>query len=187
MTEQSSNEVTPLVAETQASRDQAFLRASRPGNPRVFGGGELAFSQILRRVEESESTIEMRAFLWRDDECGNRLGRALLAAAERGVKVHILKDRIAAVYEYCGGKKQSFFHKRVAPGQGFQAWFLGITLKNKGSFKQRPNSLAAKILAHPNIEVGADLKGPHQSIGLNPGLQAREAGLRDDQRDRVAG
>ena len=158
MTEPSSNEVTPLVEETQASREQAFLRASRPGNPRVFAGGELAFTQILRRVDQAEATIEMRAFLWRDDECGNRMGRALLAAAERGVKVHILKDRIAAVYEYSGGKKQSFFHKRVAPGQGVQAWFLGITLKNKGSFKQRPNSLAAKILAHPNIEVGADLK-----------------------------
>lgn len=137
----------------QVARQQAFERAARPGNPRVFGGGELAFQEILHRISEAESSVEIRAFLWRDDECGNALGRAVLDAAERGVKVIIRKDRIAAVYEYTGGNKQSFFHKRVDPVRGFQAWFLGAVYKAPGSFRQRPNPLAQAIVDHPNIEV----------------------------------
>ncbi len=120
---------------------------------RVFDRGKAAFAEILNRVEEAEKSIEVRAFLWRDDEVGNRLGRAILDAAERGVEITIHKDRIAAVYEYMGGNKQSFFHKRITPMQGFQAWFLGTVYRSKGSFKQKPNPLAEAILGHPKITV----------------------------------
>jgi cardiolipin synthase len=82
----------------------------------------------------------------------------VLAAADRGAKVTIHKDRIAAVYEYTGGNKQSFFHKRVDPIRGFQAWFLGTVYRAPGSFKQRPNPLAERILAHPNITVEHERK-----------------------------
>lgn len=123
------------------------------GTIRVFDGGERSLAEILRRIHEAKSSIEMRAFLWRDDDAGNVLGEHLLAAAERGVRVTIYKDRIAAVYEYTGGNKQSFFHKRVNPTQGFQAWFLAKAYRAPGSFKQRSNPLAEAILAHPNIEV----------------------------------
>lgn len=135
------------------ARARAFERAARPGNPRVFGGGQLAFAEILRLIGEAREKIDVRAFLWRDDDTGNDLGRALLEAAERGVKVRIDKDRIAAVYEYTGGNKQSFFHKRIDPVRGFQAWFLGAVYKAPGSIKQRPNRLVDDILAHPNVEV----------------------------------
>ncbi len=135
---------------------RALREAAAPltaGNPRVFHSGRQAFIEILRRVELAERSIEVRAFLWRDDETGNALGEAVLAAAERGVQIKINKDRIAAVYEYTGGNKQSFFHKRVTPTQGMQAWFLGAVYRAPGSFKQRRNPLAEAILAHPNIEV----------------------------------
>ena len=59
----------------------------------------------------------MRIFLWSDDETGNQLGRAVLRAADRGVNISIYKDRIAAVYEYSGGNKQSFLHS---------VWMLGL-------------------------------------------------------------
>jgi cardiolipin synthase len=120
---------------------------------RVLGSGDVAFQQILERVRASERSIEIRAFLWRDDEAGNQLGEAVLAAADRGVKVTIHKDRIAAVYEYTGGNKQSFFHKRVDPVRGFQAWFLGAVYRAPGSFKQRPNPLSERLLSHPNVNV----------------------------------
>ncbi len=127
-------------------------------NPRVVGSGEQAFQRIVERVRDAERSIEIRAFLWRDDDAGNVLGEAVLAAAQRGVQVTIHKDRIAAVYEYAGGNKQSFFHKRVDPIRGVQAWFLGAVFRKKGSFKQRPNPLADAVLAHPNITVGHRLK-----------------------------
>jgi cardiolipin synthase A/B len=123
------------------------------GALRVLGSGDTAFQAILERVRGAKKSVEIRAFLWRDDEAGNLLGEAVLAAADRGAQVTIHKDRIAAVYEYTGGNKQSFFHKRVDPIRGFQAWFLGAVYRAPGSFKQRPNQLAEKILAHGKIVV----------------------------------
>ncbi|HEY0189496.1 MAG TPA: phosphatidylserine/phosphatidylglycerophosphate/cardiolipin synthase family protein [Kofleriaceae bacterium] len=120
---------------------------------RVLGSGDQAFQQIVEKVRNAERSVEIRAFLWRDDEAGNMLGDAVLAAANRGVKITIHKDKIAAVYEYTGGNKQSFFHKRVDPIRGLQAWVLGAVYRAPGSFKQRPNSLAQQIVAHPNIRV----------------------------------
>lgn len=120
---------------------------------RVLGSGDVAFQQIIERVRNAERSVEIRAFLWRDDEAGNQMGEAVLAAADRGAKVTIHKDKIAAVYEYTGGNKQSFFHKRVDPMRGFQAWFLGVVYRAPGSFKQRPNALSERILEHPNIDV----------------------------------
>ncbi|HEU4615425.1 MAG TPA: phosphatidylserine/phosphatidylglycerophosphate/cardiolipin synthase family protein [Kofleriaceae bacterium] len=123
------------------------------GALRVLGSGDRAFQQILGRIREAKKSVEIRAFLWRDDEAGNLLGEAVLAAADRGAHVIIHKDRIAAVYEYTGGNKQSFFHKRVDPIRGFQAWFLGAVYRAPGSFKQKPNALAQRILEHGNITV----------------------------------
>ena len=128
--------------------------SSRPvddASLRVLGSGDVAFQKILDRVRSAERSVEIRAFLWRDDEAGNQMGAAVLAAADRGARVTIHKDRIAAVYEYTGGNKQSFFHKRVDPIRGFQAWFLGAVYRAPGSFKQRPNALSEAILEHPKI------------------------------------
>jgi len=123
------------------------------GALRVLGSGDVAFQAILGRIREAKKSVEIRAFLWRDDEAGNLIGEAVLAAADRGAQIIIHKDRIAAVYEYTGGNKQSFFHKRVDPIRGFQAWFLGAVYRAPGSFKQKPNQLAQRILEHDNITV----------------------------------
>jgi len=122
-------------------------------NPRVVGSGDHAFQRIVERVRNATRSIEIRAFLWRDDEAGNTLGEAVLAAAERGVHVTIHKDRNAAVYEYSAGTRQSFFHKRVDALGGMQAWLLGAVFRRKGSFKQQPNPLAQAIVDHPRIRV----------------------------------
>ena len=128
------------------------------GSLRVLGSGDVAFQAILERIRNAEKSVDIRAFLWRDDETGNLAAEAVLAAADRGARVTIHKDRIAAVYEYTGGNKQSFFHKRVDPIRGFQAWFLGAVYRAPGSFKQKPNPLAERMLAHPNIEVEHERK-----------------------------
>jgi cardiolipin synthase len=130
------------------------LAPIEPPSPlRVLDGGARAFPEVLRRIDQAQRRIGIKAFLWHDDEAGNAMARAVLGAAERGVQVSISKDRIAATYEYFGGNKQSFFHKRIGPGQRLQAWFLGTMYKARGSARQKPNPLAAQILAHPNIRV----------------------------------
>ncbi len=123
-------------------------------HPRVLGSGDKAFRAIVDRVARAETSVEIRAFLWRDDEAGNFLAEAVLTAADRGAQVVIHKDRIAAVYEYMGGNKQSFFHKRVDPIRGLQAWLLGsLGIGAKGSIRQRPNPLLERMIDHGNIRV----------------------------------
>src|SRR3569832_1262577 len=96
-----------------------------------------ASQAILNRIREAKKSVEIRAFLWRDDDAGNMLGEAVLAAADRGAEVIIHKDRIAAVYEYAGGNKQSFFHKRVDMVRGIQAWGGGGGGRGEGREREK--------------------------------------------------
>jgi len=64
---------------------------------RVLGSGDVAIQAILNRVRNAERSVDIRAFLWRDDEAGCQLADAVLEAADRGARVTIHKDKIAAV------------------------------------------------------------------------------------------
>ena len=124
------------------------------GSLRVLGSGERRVpgdprARAQRGAARSRSARSCGATT-RPATCSARPCSRPPIAARRS-SIH--KDRIAAVYEYTGGNKQSFFHKRVDPIRGFQAWFLGAVYRAPGSFKQRPNALAERILAHPNITV----------------------------------
>jgi cardiolipin synthase A/B len=118
----------------------------------------VAFQRILRRIAEAERSIEMRCFDWRDDDTGAAVGRALLAAADRGVSVTIHKDRVGMHYEYLEDTKQSFFHKRVALVPRVQTWFLMAVYGQRGSLRQKASRLAARLLRHPNVTVHRDQK-----------------------------
>src|ERR1043165_848723 len=67
------------------------------GSLRVLGSGDVAWQRILERVRGAQKSVEIRAFLWRDDEAGNMMADAVLEAADRGVQVTIHKNRIADV------------------------------------------------------------------------------------------
>ena len=124
----------------------------------LFANGEAAFARILRRIDDARRSILIRSFSWRDDETGESVARALLKAADRGVKVTILKDRVGMHYEYLEGSKQSFFHKRIALRVRLQTWFLMVVYGQWGSLKQRPSLLAQAVLTHPNITVEREEK-----------------------------
>src|SRR6185369_4159018 len=102
--------------------------------------------------------ILVRSFNWRDDATGEMVARALLRAADRGVIVTILKDRVGMHYEYLEGSKQSFFHKSIGLRVRLQTWFLMAVYGQWGSLKQRPSEVAQAILQHPNITVHRDQK-----------------------------
>jgi hypothetical protein len=40
-------------------------------HPILLNGGRAAFTEIIRCVDEARQSVEVRAFLWRDDEIGN--------------------------------------------------------------------------------------------------------------------
>ncbi|HEY4186927.1 MAG TPA: phosphatidylserine/phosphatidylglycerophosphate/cardiolipin synthase family protein [Polyangia bacterium] len=124
----------------------------------LLAGGEIAFDRILRRIDEARGTIHVRCFNWRDDETGGTVAQALLRAAERGVKITILKDRVGMHYEYLEGANQSFFHKRIALRVRLQTWFLMAAYGRWGSLRQHPSPHADAMLQHPNITVRRDDK-----------------------------
>jgi cardiolipin synthase A/B len=127
--------------------------AANPPLIQLLDGGDAAFPAIIEELERARSSVYIRSFTWRDDATGNEVGEAVLRAADRGVRVHIKKDRVAAAYEYSAGTRQSFFHKKLDPGLRFQAWFLGRVYTPAPRPPARPNALAQAILSHPNITV----------------------------------
>src|SRR5207248_2933779 len=95
-------------------------------------------------------------FEWRDDETGAMMARALLAAADRGVQVTVLKDLVGATYEYYEGSRQSFFHKSIDWRTRLEALGLMTAYGALPWLSARSNALAETLLAHPNIRVEHD-------------------------------
>ncbi len=131
---------------------------------KLLDGGRSAFREIVRCIDAAKHSIEARTFLWRDDDIGNQMGRAMLRAAERGVKVTIHKDQIAAVYEYSAGTRQSFFHKELGKMQRFQAWFLSAVYNDPTVARPEPNSVSRALLEHANVEVLAQKRFDHAKL-----------------------
>ena len=56
-------------------------------NISVLIDGHAAFDRIINCIDAAKYSIVINVFIWRDDPTGNRVGRALLAAADRGVEI----------------------------------------------------------------------------------------------------
>ncbi len=119
----------------------------------LLAGGKAAFARILQRIDEAERSILVRCFEWRDDETGEMVARALLRAADRGVEIKILKDRVGMAYEHLEGSKQSFFHKRIGLIPRLQTWSLMTVYGRWGSLRQKPAPLADALLKHQMVTV----------------------------------
>jgi len=130
----------------------------------LLAGGPLAFERILSRIDQARKSISLRCFEWRDDDTGRSMARALLAAAERGVVVTILKDRIGGYYEHLEATKQSFFHKTIDLHARVQLLFLMGFYNRWGSLRQKPSELATKLLAHPNVRFVTEKRFDHAKL-----------------------
>jgi len=119
----------------------------------LMAGGEAAFARILKRIDEAERSILVRCFEWRDDATGQMVAEALLRAADRGVEIKILKDRVGMAYEHLEGTKQSFFHKRIGLIPRLQTWSLMTVYGRWGSLRQKPSPLANALLNHQMVSV----------------------------------
>ena len=119
----------------------------------LLAGGKAAFARILQRIGRRSGSIQIRCFEWRDDETGEMVARALLGAADRGVEITILKDRVGMAYEHLEGSKQSFFHKRIGLIPRLQTWSLMTVYGRWGSLRQKPTPLADALLNHQIVTV----------------------------------
>ena len=56
--------------------------------------GPATFDTMVEAIEGARDTIVLEAYIFRSDEVGQRIGAALMAAAQRGVDVRLLTDWI---------------------------------------------------------------------------------------------
>jgi cardiolipin synthase len=130
----------------------------------LLSGGATAFARILDRITRARRTIRMRAFEWRDDDTGQAVARALLAAADRGVEVTILKDRLGGFYEHLAATRQSMFHKEISFHARWQLWGLMLFYDRWGSLRQAPSELAEALAAHPRVRLVNQKRFDHAKL-----------------------
>ena len=121
--------------------------------------GEKAFPQILKRIEDAKKSIVINMFIWRDDEIGNRIAAAVLAAAQRGVLVDISVDRYGVVLEKAEECKKSFFHKHQSLTERVKTAALTVLYPMPGAPKRvrdEETALYRAVVEHPNIRVECD-------------------------------
>ena len=132
--------------------------------------GKNAFPEIIRCIEGATKSVEINMFIWRDDQIGNRMAKAVLTAAERGAKVRISVDRYGVVLEKSEENKRSFFHKSLTLSEKAKIALLErMYPKNgkKGNVHDEETALYKQVMAHPNICVSADVfKADHSKYYL---------------------
>ncbi len=133
------------------------LDANGPLRLRLATSGEAAFDHLLRRIGEARDRVDVRAYVWRNDETGRAVARALLEAAGRGVRVRIAKDRDAASYEYYEGGGRSLLHPEMSARARFETAFLGAAYELRPRWRHQPtHPLATALLSHEHIDVRHD-------------------------------
>ena len=139
--------------------DEVMTTNEKLKNIELLVDGETAFPRIIERIRTATKTISINMFIWRDDKIGNQLAQELLQAADRGVKVRIVKDKLGELFEKAEETKQSFWHKDFNLGLWLKAAAVNTMYPMTGkakSTKQRPNSLARRLLVHQNVSVKKD-------------------------------
>ena len=129
-------------------------------NMTLLVNGQRAFPEIIRCIEAAKTAVEINMFIWRDDAIGNRMAQAILTAADRGAKVSISVDRYGVVLEKCEECKRSFFHKEQTMTEKLKSALLEVFYPENttpGRVRDEYTGLYRRVIAHPKIQVSADV------------------------------
>ena len=116
-------------------------------------GAAPTFDRVEELLAEAERSVEIFMFVWRNDEIGNRLGRAVLAAARRGVRIRIKKDVAAVMYERIEMNRKSFFHLPLPALRRWKFRVFGLTFPDTYVEDDFDDEVGAAVMAHPNVEI----------------------------------
>lgn len=128
-------------------------------NSTLLVDGTAAFDEILRCIDAADRSIIINMFIWRNDTIGNRLAKAILRAAQRGVRVTISVDRVGMILECCEESEQSFFHENPRAFENAKICLLRwIYPANRSSKKtiQNNSDILEQLLTHPNVVIDRD-------------------------------
>lgn len=126
-------------------------------NATLLDGGREAFPAILSAIGEAKESLYINMFIWRDDRIGREMAEAVLAAADRGVRVEIVKDRYGAVLELAEESRRSLLHPRTTAIEGLKARALHALYAREAKKPERGESpLYRRLASHPSIRLSAD-------------------------------
>lgn len=128
-------------------------RVTLLSDPTGRDGAEPTFRAVLDHIASARHTIEIHMFVWRNDVIGNQVGQTVLDAAERGVKIRIIKDLGAFMYERIEMNRKSFFNKPVSAKQDLIYRLLRPTFPDTYCEDDRTDELGWRIIRHPNVTI----------------------------------
>ena len=135
---------------------------------KLYDSGKEAFPAIIEAIGGAKASLDINMFIWRDDAIGNKMAEAVLAAAERGVRVTISVDRYGVVLEKAEECMRSFFHKSQSIIERVKSRILATTYPTPGMkypIKDEESALYRAIMTHPNITVERDtFKADHSKF-----------------------
>ena len=112
-------------------------------------------------------------FIWRADNIGLKIAKAVYNSAERGVKVNISVDRYGFVLEKAEESTHSFFHDKPTFSEYLTSYALCKFYNTKAvefNGLDEARALKDKMLSHPNITVEKDrFKADHSKYYLIDG------------------
>ncbi len=121
--------------------------------------GKEAFPVILEEIRNAEKSIYIDMFVWRDDDIGRKIATELLQAADRGVKVDIIKDRNGIFFEYSEEDQSSFFHKDPSLIDIIEINCMKIMYQPQllgKPFLFKDEELLNRMKTHPNINIKSE-------------------------------
>ncbi|NWK56361.1 phosphatidylserine/phosphatidylglycerophosphate/cardiolipin synthase family protein [Verrucomicrobiaceae bacterium N1E253] len=113
---------------------------------------DFAYRRIERCLDAARHSIEIHMYVWRADDVGHQIGRAVLRAADRGVRVKIMKDRGAVLYESQESNRKPFFPTPRSWGKRLYQRGLGMTFPRTWVQDDWDQSLGLRLMQHPKVD-----------------------------------
>lgn len=139
-------EITP----TETSAGESLTLLCDPG---ADDGADATFTRVLQCIDAAKRSIEIHMFVWRNDAIGNEIGKAVLRAADRGVKIDIKKDRGAIMYERIEMNRKSFFHTKLPLSTRLKYAAFRPTFPNTFVRDEFRHELGDAIRDHPRVDL----------------------------------
>ena len=125
----------------------------------LYNGGKEAFPRIIEQIEKAEKSMVITMFVWREDKIGNQIAEKLLEAANRGVNIHIIKDKLGMVFELAEENKKSLFHNDFYLILMIKAKFMDkfYPMEGKSKYhKQTKSPIYQQLIHNENIKTDKD-------------------------------
>lgn len=135
-------------------------------------------AQFFDDLRQSHKYVLIKSFMWRNDGFGRDVAKEILAAAERGIRVIILKDQLGALYEFAEPNGLSFFHDNIEDHLiHFIYGKLLAAFYNQKVERHTSNPLRQALSRHHNIQIIEGAFHDHSKIMAIDGRVAYVAGL----------